>query len=328
MKILQITPNFFNYPKIICDELKRMGHEIDWYDDRPSTSSIMKAIIRIYKKFVNKIIDRYSNNILEEIKDKKYDKIFIISGQSFSFNESMMKRLKESQKSAEFILYQWDSLKNFPYIKTMHSYFDRIFSFDKDDVAENPGLEFLPLFFSRQYEELGKEKKKDYQYDFSFIGTAHPKKYKYVKKISNVLREKFDKQYIFFYFPSKLVYIYRKIKNIEFQNAKYCEFNFKALSSSEIITIIENSKCILDSAQDGQRGLTIRVIEMLGAKRKIITTNEDVVNYDFYRPENIYVYNEGFDFESVFFKEEYVDVEKEVYEKYTLRNWLKKVLND
>lgn len=326
MKILLITPNFFDYPKIICDELKRMGHEIDWYDDRPSTSSIMKAIIRINKKYVNKIIDRYSNNILEEIKDKKYDKIFIISGQSFSFNESMMKRLKESQKSAEFILYQWDSLKNFSYIKTMHSYFDRIFSFDKDDVAENPELEFLPLFFSRQYEELGK--KKDYQYDFSFIGTAHPKKYKYVKKISNVLQEKFDKQYIFFYFPSKLVYIYRKIKNIEFQNAKYSEFNFKALSSSEIINIIENSKCILDSAQDGQRGLTIRVIEMLGAKRKIITTNEDVVNYDFYRPENIYVYNEEFDFESVFFKEEYVDVEKEVYEKYTLRNWLKKVLND
>ena len=58
MKILLITPNFFDYPKIICDELKRMGHEIDWYDDRPSTSSIMKAIIRINKKYVNKIIDR------------------------------------------------------------------------------------------------------------------------------------------------------------------------------------------------------------------------------------------------------------------------------
>ena len=49
--------------------------------------------------------------------------------------------------------------------------------------------------------------------------------------------------------------------------------------------IVTNSKCVLDSAQANQNGLTIRVIEMLGAKKKIITTNEDVVNYDFYRPK-------------------------------------------
>ena len=46
---------------------------------------------------------------------------------------------------------------------------------------------------------------------------------------------------------------------------------------------------VLDSAQDGQLGLTIRVLEAIGAKKKIITTNEDVINYDFYY-QRIYMY--------------------------------------
>ena len=85
---------------------------------------------------------------------------------------------------------------------------------------------------------------------------------------------------------------------------------------------------VLDSAQDGQLGLTIRVLEALGAKKKLITTNKDVVNYDFYKPENIYVYKGKIDLDNVFFKSEYKDVERAVYEKYSLRSWLKEIVED
>ena len=47
MKILLITPNFFNYHKMIIEELVSMGHSVDWFDDRPSTSGWVKAIIRV-----------------------------------------------------------------------------------------------------------------------------------------------------------------------------------------------------------------------------------------------------------------------------------------
>jgi hypothetical protein len=92
--------------------------------------------------------------------------------------------------------------------------------------------------------------------------------------------------------------------------------------------VYEKSRCVLDSAQDGQLGLTIRVLEAIGAKKKIITTNEDVINYDFYYPENIYVYNGKMDLDNVFFKEEYKELDKEIYEKYSLRNWLKKIVEE
>ncbi len=40
MKILLITPNFFDYPAQICEAIHQMGHEVDWYDDRPMELSI------------------------------------------------------------------------------------------------------------------------------------------------------------------------------------------------------------------------------------------------------------------------------------------------
>lgn len=327
MRILLITPNFFDYPTQMCEELKRMGHEVDWYDDRPSTNSFVKAIIRIDKNYINGMIARYFAKMMEEIAGKRYDVVLLVSGQSLSFTEGMMERLKESQKQAIFVLYQWDSMRNFPYIAKIQKYFDRCYSFDKNDV-KSYNLKFLPLFYTKRYEDIGKKKDVQYKYDLMFVGTAHPKKYKYVREMSEKLRPAYPDQFIYFFFPSRLVYIYRKVKNPELKNAKYSEFHYIPINGPEMDKLLTESKCVLDSAQDGQIGLTIRVLETLGAKRKIITTNQDVVNYDFYREENVYVYNGEFDLNAPFFKKPYKEIEENVYERYALRNWLKELIGD
>ena len=117
MRILLIMPNFFEYPQIIKTELEQMGHIVDYFDDRPSTSGIVKAIIRVNKNLIHHYIKKYFDNIMEIVSGYTYDVVFVISGQSFSFDEKMVERLKESQPNARYILYQWDSQKNFAYIK-------------------------------------------------------------------------------------------------------------------------------------------------------------------------------------------------------------------
>lgn len=328
MNILLITPNFFNYPKKICEEIKKLGHDVDWYDDRPSNNSFVKAIIRINKNYIKKYIKRYFEKIFSEIKMKKYDKVIVISGQSLSLDKEMLMRIRECQKNAEFILYQWDSLKNFNYIKNMKECFDRCYSFDKNDVENNNYLKFLPLFYTDTYEKIGEKEIKDFRYDCIFVGTAHPKKYKYISKISSELKRIYPKQFIYFYFPSRLVYIYRKVKNKEFKKAKLNDFKYISIKENDMIQLIENSRCILDSAQDNQNGLTIRVIETLGAKRKIITTNESIKEYDFYCPENIYIYKNEFDFNDDFFRLPYKEIPKDIYKKYSLNNWIKKLIEN
>lgn len=327
MRILLITPNFFDYPTQMCEELKRMGHKVDWYDDRPSTSSFVKAIIRINKNYIKGMIARYFSKMMEEIAGTRYDIVLLISGQSLSFTEEMMVKLKESQKQAIFVLYQWDSMRNFPYIAKIQKYFDRCYSFDKNDVM-NYNLKFLPLFYTKRYEDIGKKKNVHYKYDLMFVGTAHPRKYRYVREMSEKLMHVYPDQFIYFFFPSRLVYIYRKVKNSELKNAMYSEFHYTPIKGFEMDKLLTESKCVLDSAQDGQVGLTIRVFETLGAKRKIITTNQDVVNYDFYREENVYVYNGEFDLNAPFFKKPYKEIEENIYERYALRNWLKEIIGD
>ena len=325
MRVLLIMPNFFDYPAIISDELKRMGYEVDFFDDRPSTNPWVKAIIRINKNLIGHYIQNYFDSMMESIKGKKYDIVFLISGQSLSFSEEMLKKLKASQPQAKWYLYQWDSLRNFPYIEQMQELFDKCYSFDREDCALNPKLKFLPLFYCRLYEDIGKQKKSDFKYDFCFVGTAHPKKYEFITRMSTQLKSVYPSQFIYFFFPSWIVYVYRKFKNPELKHAKINEFHFKPLHSEEMNEVYVESRCVLDSPQDGQLGLTIRVLEALGAKKKLITTNEDIVNYDFYRPENIYVYKDRFDKNSSFFTEPYKEIDDEIYEKYALRNWLKEI---
>lgn len=326
MKLLLIMPKFFNYPRLITEELNRMGYEVDFFDDRPSTNTWVKAAIRINKKLIQTYIKKYFDEVMKTVSSKKYDVVFLISGQSLPFSEDMIAHIKESQPQAKFVLYQWDSQTNFPYIKRVQHFFDKCYSFDRKDTEETPTLKFLPLFYSRVYEELGAKNKKDFKNDFCFIGTAHPKKYKFIKMMSEQLKAVYPKQFIYFFFPSPIVYFYRKVMNKELRGAKYSEFHYEPLTGQKMNDVYEASRCVLDSAQAGQLGLTIRVLEALGAKKKLITTNEDIVNYDFYRPENIYVYEGHIDLDNVFFKEEYKEVDKEIYEKYSLRSWLKKIV--
>lgn len=327
MKLLLIMPNFFDYPKMISSELNNLGYSVDFYDDRPSTNAFVKAIIRINKSFINGYIKKYFNSIKRDISHKTYDVVFVISGQSLSFDEKMISELKEMQPQARFILYQWDSLKNFPYIKQMEKFFDKCYTFDRNDAKNNKrSLNFLPLFYSRQYEELGKNNRNFYKYDFCFVGTAHPKKYKFITEMSKKLMPIYPKQFIYFYYPSKIVYFYRKLMNSELKNAKIKDFHYIPLNGENMKEVYQESKCVLDSPQAGQIGLTIRILEALGAKKKIITTNTDVVNYDFYCPENIYVYRGNFDFSAPFFTSSFKDIDDNIYRKYALRNWLKEIL--
>lgn len=328
MKILLITPNFFEYPQLITEELTKMGHQVDWFDDRPSTNSFIKAFIRLDKRLVKPIIRRYFNSFMHSTQDKVYDKVILISGQSLSFTEEMINRLKNSQSKADFILYQWDSQSNFSNIVAFQKYFDRCYSFDREDAQENSKLQFLPLFYARKYETIGRISKQKYKYDLMFVGTAHPKKYKYIKEIAQRLKPSLKNQYIYFFFPSRLVFFYRKVRNRELKKSKYSEFNYKALTGKKLDSLLSESWCVIDSPQNGQNGLTIRVIETLGAKRKLITTNRDIKNYDFYCPENIYIYDGNqFDLTKPFFTEPYKEINKTIYQKYSLNSWLKHLLN-
>ena len=121
---------------------------------------------------------------------------------TFAFTPSMIGRIKELNPQARFVMYQWDSEKNLPYSTGIHQYIDQLYTFDLNDCEKMDKYKFLPLFYTRTYEEIGKKKIEQYDYDCSYVGTAHPQKYRdnmpwYLDQISNCTYRQFTTGFYF-----------------------------------------------------------------------------------------------------------------------------------
>lgn len=326
-KILFIAPSFFNYYKEIQKELEKKGFEVDYVCDAPSNSNISKALGRINKRFIKISMNKYFNKeVMPLVERLDYDYVFVIVGMTFSFFPEMIEKIRTQNKNAKFIMYQWDGEKNISFVKKIHKYFDNIYSFDRIDCLNNDIYEFLPLFYTSQYEDVGNIVNNEFKYDVSYVGTAHPQKIKNINIMSKKFTEVLKEQYIYHYMPSKLKYFFHKLTSKEYRDVNLSDMKLEKLSAEQMMDIFKKSKCVFDSPQKGQNGLTIRTIECLGAKRKLITTNRDIINYDFFDEKNILIYDEKININDDFFVTEYKDIQKEIYEKYSLRNWLKEMI--
>lgn len=325
-KVLLIAPSFFDYYKHMMREISALGYEVDYAEDKPSSNTLFRAVARVNINLVKSLVKPYFTNILDKAKEKQYDIVLLVAGMSFAFDKEMIFALREVLPQAEFVLYQWDSDENLKYTLEIRSCFNRSYSFDREDAKCKKELNFLPLFYCEEYEKVANISKHGHEYDCVYIGTAHPHKFDLVNQMAQQLKSVYPKQLVYHYMPSVLKFWYQKLLTPEFRHTKKSDFHYKKFSSQALLESITTTDCILDSPQAHQIGLTIRTIECLGAKRKLITTNQDIVNYDFYHPQNIYVYDGQFDFSAPFFTEPYLEPEKYVYEKYSLRNWLRVLL--
>lgn len=78
-----------------------------------------------------------------------------------------------------------------------------------------------------------------------------------------------------------------------------------------------------------QSGLTMRTLETLGAKKKLITSNIDIKRYDFYNENNIFIIeDENLEGINEFINKDYEDINQDIYEKYSLRSWVETIVNE
>ncbi|WP_420603488.1 hypothetical protein [Flagellimonas sp.] len=323
-KILFFSANFFGYQNEIKNGLVRLGAHVDFYDERPKNTFWTKALIRLDKRIMKPRIQRYYSNIIESTSQTNYDYVLFLKAEGI--NLKMLNKLRNTQPQAKFILFMWDSIKNSSKdIKELFPLFDKILSFDRKDVERNTFMFFRPLFYVDDYKNIG-EIEEEISYDITFIGTGHTDRFALVSKIKAFCNNNDLKGYFFIYLQDLKIYLVRKLFKRTYKNARRRDFSFNPLTKNEIIGIIKKSNCILDIQRVVQSGLTMRTLEVLGARKKLITTNEDIVNYDFFNPNNIYVVDrENPRVPMEFIKGKYQDIDKEIYEKYSINSWLQEV---
>lgn len=325
-RILFIAAKFFAYDIEIKKRLTQLGAHVDYFDQRPSNSFMTKAIIRINKKLLSYSIDRYYKRIIDEIRNVKYDYVLFISPEAITRNSFLA--LKRVQPDANYVLYMWDSVKNKG--RNVHdiiSFFDTRYSFDKTDCLNpNWNIRFRPVFFLNDYATVKEDMPREF--DFLFVGTIHSDRYRLLSQLKRFCINKRLSYYYYMFFPSRLLFYLRQLIDHSLRGAPMAEFRFVALGKNEIIELMGKSTTVIDIHHPGQTGLTMRTIEVLGAKRKLITTNKDIVNYDFYSPNNILLVDrENIQIDMTFFQTRMTEVPPDVYYRYSIDGWISDILD-
>ena len=324
-KILFIAPQYFGYEYDIISELEKKGARIFFVQENIGAT---KFRYKILNKFPSRIRDYIIRGHFIRIFKKLYkegitfDYIFCI--RIDSFDHIILSKLKQLYPDAKYVCYFWDSIKNMRNPKAVASFFDRVFTFDKID-AEGEGWNFCPLFFNKKYECCLSGANKEI--DILFVASLLPERAKLFTTIKTICENNNLNLFTYFTVNPYLYYVNKKT----YKNIPSSIIFFKGLQQSELVKLFSKSKVIIDCSSSSQSGLTMRTIECIGAKKKIITTNENIKEYDFYNESNVLYINDNpnesviVDFIS---NDVYEELNCEVYKYYSIDNWTTRIFED
>lgn len=326
--ILFIAPEFFYFADAIKAEMERQGYNVIAYSDRPSNNKFIKSLIRINRRLAAPTTNAYLTKILKSVSSLKLSKVIVILGQSFT--PKMIQRMKDAHPEAEFVYYIWDPVEHHPYSPKLFDLFDRAYTFEKKDLARYQKLQFINNFFIEDYRELSHQRVPQ-KYKYSYVGTAYPTKVDGLTKLREHLPDHLENSFLYLYLPSKNLRRVLSCKNKGYSKGlTTIGVHYESLPKEEVLKIFSETEIILDFPREAQEGLTMRTLDCQAARKKLITTNPDIVNYDFYNPQNIYYFDgEHIDLDNVFFKEkDFVPVPEEILEKYSIRSFVSVLLGE
>ncbi len=265
-------------------------------------SNIKKAIQRIW--FQNKF-PFYKAISLSSWYKKEFDTIIIEILQS---KKDTIAFIKKRYPKSRIILWYWNTVESTrvypddPICKDCE-----LWSFDQRD-CDRYGIKYNTQFYNRNI-HLPIEKE---TIDVFFLGADKGR-----GKLLEALKDRLEEQGFrcFFHVTEDGRTVQTKLSYK------------KGIAYEKALKILAKSKAILDVGIQGQQGLTLRVLEALFFSKKLITTNQDIANYDFYLPSNIFILNDNIEGLSEFMTQPYEEVAKDTIDYYEFSNWIRRFEN-
>lgn len=223
-----------------------------------------------------------------------FDKIILFDN---GYHKKISQYIRKKNKNAKIILWYWNPLlaNNQDIIKDNN--IDEIWTYNRFD-ANKLNLKYNTQFYHKITNMVNTDIISD---DIIFVGRD--------KNRNN-----------------EIVKIKKKLES------KDIKCNFKIIKNEkdyvlydEYIKLLLKARCILDYNITTLNGLTLRPLEALFYQKKLITNNRDIINYDFYRPNNIFVLGMD-DISKIkeFIYSPYEEIDKEIVNYYDFESWLKR----
>jgi hypothetical protein len=320
--LLLIGGGFFGYAKEISRALAMRGRKVEWFEDRPALDTVTKSLLRIAPNMIAAKSEAYFKRIIEKMRHSPIRDVLVVKGEALS--PKSIERLRVAMPQARFTLFFWDSYRNMPSDSPKKvPLFDKSFTFDPQDAQMDGRLNYRPLFFVDDYASLPRV---NTDIDLLFLGTVHSDRYAILRRLSQALPPGIHLESVL-YFPSRLVYALRRVCDPSFWRAGRDEFIFHPLDKSNIQSLIARARVVVDIERTVQCGFTMRTIEVLGAGKKLLTTNSKVADADFFDPNNISIIDRRRPIvTSTFLEAAYKPPSAEILKRYSLSGWLDEVL--
>ncbi len=270
-----------HYGQAIIKELRRRGSTVYDYDERPSQKALMKIVIRLFKKKIPQIFNEYIKRIIKQHQGEQIDYILICRGEAFT--PYTIKHLREAFPGVKVIMYLWDVMHDCA-MKDVVPSCDKVMTFDPKDAQENH-IGFRPTFYVDDY--LDVKDVDSFEHDLCFIGTLYPPRHKRIKSLEKQFFGQGINFFTYLYVPGLILFLIESITDFPFYDIR--KVHFKPLSVRDTVGILNKCKCILDLNPPYQTSLSTRAHEAMAARRKYVTTNAAIKDYEYYNPNNVFI---------------------------------------
>lgn len=216
--------------------------------------------------------------------------------------------------------------KNRELIETRQIYNFEVWSFDKSDCKKY-GIKYNNSFLFEIKNMLNTEIK----YDCFFCG-FNKGRVDNLRKLQTIL-DSINKTYNFLIvkpptFLKKIKKRFIKISKNKINNDNGILFLENSIKYDEYLKNLYMSKCIIDIVQEQQTGMTLRAIESIFYRKKLITNFKYIKEYDLYNKNNIFIIGvDDIDKLKSFIDGEYEELDQNILNKYTINGWLKNFKN-
>ena len=269
-RFLFIGTGFYDYEENIKKYMEDRGAEVFYF-----VTTKKNILLRLLKRIGLKTSFYYEKSINYYL-DKaplKIDGIIIIRGENFT--QGVIDKIYTKYPSTKKVVYFWDSLKRMNNYEIILKNFENILTFDRVDAIKY-NLIFRPLYFRIIDDTI----KRNVKYNISFVGGIHSTRLDIVRKLkTQMIDNGLSFKFLLWISPgSYFIHRYLTKKICKEDNDLFC---FHPIPYSAYIDLSLSSNVILDISHPQQNGLTMRTIESIGMKKKVLTTNTDIINYNF-----------------------------------------------
>ncbi|APU99191.1 hypothetical protein K2F45_24265 [Sphingobacterium siyangense] len=326
------TPKNFGLNLVIRGQLESLGFEVVDINIEEKAFYYKSYFLRLKNLFRKLILKdhQYKNLLRKRFLDEQYEEKFAhIQRADYAlfiradiFPKSIISQVKSITELT--VAYQWDGLNRYPDIFSRMELFDRFFVFDPADLAIDGTLPLTNFYLDQQLTEQENGSLIIPSIDILFIGTYIEERIADIYRFFNLFKDRKELKIkaIINTHSDKLI---KEIK----EKCPIISTIYDGITYLENIDMVKRSNVLVDFSNYLHDGLSFRVFEAIGFKKKLITTQKSIKEYDFYQPENILIIDSTTDYDQVitFLNAPMQEISSIIKRKYSFSNWIKYVLD-